>query len=106
MTEIEFAVEGTNAGIDTGWLPDAAAIVHDLGFSIVTGVHHDDPAATDLVVEHTILLPIASRDVEALDHDAHHNDLRIGRRLRGERVQGTSRETCGAEAQEIGRAHV
>ena len=60
MTEIEFAVVGSNAGIDTGWLPDAAAIVHDLGFSIVTGVHHDDPAATDLVV--------ALRSVPTLRH--------------------------------------
>lgn len=48
MTEIEF---GPGAGaVDTSWLADATGIVRDLGFSIVTGVRHDDPAATDLVV--------------------------------------------------------
>lgn len=37
-----------SAGSD--WLAESAGIVHDLGFSIVTGVDRANPAATDLVV--------------------------------------------------------
>jgi hypothetical protein len=36
--------------IDTGWLRSASDVIADLGFSIVTGGHPDNPVATDLVV--------------------------------------------------------
>jgi len=46
--------------VDTGWLPAAADVIADLGFSIVTGEYPDNPAATDLV--------IALRDEPTLRH--------------------------------------
>ncbi|MFM2106392.1 MAG: hypothetical protein RL338_1424 [Chloroflexota bacterium] len=49
-----------NDAAGAAWLAEAAGIVRDLGFSIVTGTDRRNPAATDLVV--------ALRDVPTLRH--------------------------------------
>lgn len=43
-------IDVTDVGDDPGWLERAGSVIHDLGFSIVTGVDRHDPAATELVV--------------------------------------------------------
>lgn len=47
MTSHRAPVPGS---VDTGWLRSASDVIADLGFSIVTEAHPDNPVATDLVV--------------------------------------------------------